>query len=76
MFVTKNIFEWSNNSNGNFINSSTNSKSTSFLMNESEKLELDKEDIADEQLMNSLLWKYVKGVNSELPAQRRIFLKY
>ncbi len=57
-------------------NSSTNSKSTSFLMNESEKLELDKEDIADEQLMNSLLWKYVKGVNSELPAQRRIFLKY
>jgi hypothetical protein len=53
-------------------NSSTNSKSTSFLMNESEKLDLEKEDMADEQLMNSLLWKYVKGEHAIPPAIKRI----
>lgn len=57
-------------------NTVSNSKSTSFLMEQSEKLALEREDIADETLMNTLLWKYVRGVNSELPAPRRIFLKY
>ena len=56
-------------------NASTNSKSTSFLMNESEKLDLDKEDLADEQLMNSLLWKYVKGEHAIPPAIKRIGFK-
>ena len=56
-------------------NTSTNSKSTSFLMNESEKLDLDKEDLADEQLMNSLLWKYVKGEHAIPPAIKRIGFK-
>ena len=56
-------------------NASTNSKSTSFLMHESEKLDLDKEDLADEQLMNSLLWKYVKGEHAIPPAIKRIGFK-
>lgn len=56
-------------------NASTNSKSTSFLMNESEKLDLDKEDLADEQLMNSLLWKYVKGEHAIPPAIKRTVFK-
>ena len=44
-------------------------------MHESEKLDLDKEDLADEQLMNSLLWKYVKGEHAIPPAIKRIGFK-
>jgi hypothetical protein len=59
----------------NEINAQTNSKSTSYLMELSEYLDLSKEDVANEKLMNDLLWKYVKGENSTVPAPTRMGLK-
>ena len=52
-------------------NSATNPKSTSYLMQRSELLNLSKEDEADEFIMNEVLWKYVKGENSVLPPIKR-----
>ncbi|NBO50334.1 MAG: hypothetical protein EBU80_11590 [Chitinophagia bacterium] len=58
-------------------NVSDNRKSTSYLMDQSEGLDLSREDRANEQLMNEMLWKYVKGESSILPAPRRLaFLKH
>jgi hypothetical protein len=58
-------------------NVSDNRKSTSYLMDQSEGLDLSSEDRANEQLMNEMLWKYVKGESSILPAPRRLaFLKH
>jgi hypothetical protein len=48
-----------------------NRRSTSYLMDQSEGLDLSKEDRANEQLMNEVLWKYVKGEKSKLPVLRR-----
>ncbi len=60
----------------NEINSQTNSKSTSYLMEMSEYLDLSKEDVANEKLMNDLLWKYVKGESLMTPVpERRGFIK-
>jgi DNA-binding beta-propeller fold protein YncE len=44
-----------------------NAKSSATLMKKSELLNLDKEDVADEGLMNEVLWKYVKGENYPMP---------
>jgi hypothetical protein len=41
-------------------------------MDQSEGLDLSKEDRANEQLMNEVLWKYVKGEFAVLPAPRRL----
>lgn len=49
-----------------------NRRSTSYLMDHSEGLDLSKEDRANEQLMNEVLWKYVKGEFAVLPAPRRL----
>jgi len=49
------------------VNSATNPRATSYLMRMSEKLDLSREDRANEKLMNVLLWKYVKGERSKLP---------
>ncbi|NBX87761.1 MAG: hypothetical protein EBQ97_04480 [Bacteroidetes bacterium] len=49
-----------------------NRRSTSYLMDQSEGLDLSKEDRANEQLMNEVLWKYVKGEFAMLPAPRRL----
>ncbi len=51
----------------NEVNSATNPKATSYLMRMSEKLDLSREDRANEQLMNEILWKYVKGEQSKMP---------
>lgn len=51
----------------NEVNSATNPKATSYLMRMSEKLDLSREDRANEQLMNEILWKYVKGERAKLP---------
>ncbi len=48
-------------------NAENNSRSTANLIKLSDKLNLTKEDEADEYLMNLLLWKYVKGEKSEFP---------
>ncbi len=53
--------------NLNEKNSSDNPRSTSSLMDRSNLLKLDREDEADEFLMNDLLWKYVKGEQIALP---------
>jgi hypothetical protein len=57
-------------------NTMTNSKSHSYLMQQSEKLNLEHEDMADEHLMNDLLWKYVHGVNAKLPPIKRQLFNY
>ncbi len=54
----------------NEVNSATNPKATSYLMRMSEKLDLSREDRANEQLMNEILWKYVKGERAKLPTLR------
>lgn len=51
-----------------------NQRSTTYLMDQSEGLDLSKEDRANEQLLNEVLWKYVKGEFSVLPAPRRLSL--
>ncbi len=51
------------------------SKSTSKLMQMSEKLDLSKEDKCNEDLMNDILWKYVHGENSIKPATQRAYLR-
>ena len=55
----------------NEVNSATNPKATSYLMRMSEKLDLSREDRANEQLMNEILWKYVKGERAKLPTLRQ-----
>ena len=55
----------------NAVNNSTDPKATSFLMKMSESLNLSKEDVADENLMNTILWKYVRGEKAELPQLKR-----
>jgi hypothetical protein len=57
--------------NLNELNSETNPKSTSYLMDRSNLLKLDREDEADEFIMNEVLWKYVRREQSEVPAVRR-----
>ncbi len=57
--------------NLNELNSETNPKSTSYLMDRSNLLKLDREDEADEFIMNEVLWKYVRGEQSEVPPVRR-----
>jgi hypothetical protein len=51
----------------NQVNGITDPKSTAYLMRMSEQLDLSKEDRANEQLMNEILWKYVKGERAKLP---------
>jgi hypothetical protein len=58
--------------NLNELNSETNPKSTSYLMDRSNLLKLDREDEADEFIMNEVLWKYVRGEQSEVPPVRRV----
>jgi hypothetical protein len=48
-----------------------NARSSATLMKKSELLNLDKEDVADEGLMNEVLWKYVKGDKYPLPPMVR-----
>ena len=55
----------------NEVNSATNPKATSYLMRMSEKLDLSREDRANEQLMNEILWKYVKGERAKLPTLKQ-----
>ena len=55
----------------NEVNSATNPKATSYLMRMSEKLDLSREDRANEQLMNEILWKYVKGERAKVPTLRQ-----
>lgn len=55
----------------NELNGLTNPKTTSYLMRMSEDLDLSREDRANEQLMNEILWKYVKGENAQLPMPKR-----
>ncbi len=57
--------------NLNEKNSADNPRSTSYLMDRSNLLKLDREDEADEFIMNEVLWKYVKGEASVLPPINR-----
>jgi hypothetical protein len=59
------------NINLNEKNSADNPRSTSYLMDRSNLLKLDREDEADEFIMNEVLWKYAKGESSVLPPINR-----
>jgi len=61
------FFSVPSNVNLNELNGIDNPRSTAYLMRKSEKLLLHKEDVDDEELMNELLWKYVKGESSASP---------
>lgn len=57
--------------NLNEKNSADNPRSTSYLMDRSNLLKLDREDEADEFIMNEVLWKYAKGEASVVPPINR-----
>ncbi len=46
-------------------------KASAFGAKESEKLDLDKEDAADDLVFNEIIWRSVKGPNSPMPAPVR-----